>query len=160
MRVSTEAAGGELGRTTRHVDTPIKNTTPTTEEEVEVRDPCHPLYGRRFRVAARPSRLLGSGAQYILVFYRPGVQLRLPLAAIDLPKTGQAPRTKLTGSTIAEIVSTFRALRSEGEGEGRVHRKEGAEHARRSKATLGVTPYGAKRADCRRSIRRTSGGAR
>jgi hypothetical protein len=160
VRVSIEAAGGELGRRTRHVDTPVKNPTPTAEQEVLVRDPCHPLYGRRFRVAARPRQGMGSGARYILVFYRPDVQLRLPLAAIDLPKTGQAPRTKLTGSTIAEIVSIFQALRSESEGNGRVHRKQGAEHAHRSKATLGVTPNRAQRADRRRSCRRTSGGAR
>ena len=129
-----------------------------------VRDPCHPLYGRRFRVAARPGGLAGSEAhrrgQNMLVFYRADVQLRLPIAAVELPKTGQVAATKLTASTIAELVSMVRALRTSGEGKGRARCREGDDHGDRSKPTVGRARRRTQGADCRRSHRRTSGGAR
>jgi hypothetical protein len=131
---------------------------------VVVRDPCHPLFGRRFRVAARPAGIAGSETrsmgQNMLVFYRAGLQLRLPVAAVELPKTGQAPPTKLTASTIAELVSMVLALRASGEGEGRARCSEGDDHGDRSKPTLGRARRRTQGADCRRSRRRTSGGAR
>ena len=125
-----------------------------------VRDPCHPLYGRRFRAAARPTGTVAFGGQNILVFYREDVQLRLPVAALNAPRTGQALPTKLTGSSIAELVTMVRALQSGGEGEGRPHCKQGDEHARRSKPTLGCALGRAQGANSRRSRGRASGGAR
>ena len=90
------AARGQCCRTKRHVGTPVDNS-PHLQEEVLVQDPCHPLFGRRFRVVARSAAGMPSRAQNILVFYRPGVQLRLPADAVNLPKTGQVPPTKLNG---------------------------------------------------------------
>ncbi len=72
-------------------------------------DPGHPLFGRRFRVASR-SRMAGSQGAYVLVFYRDGVQLRIPTAAIEPPKTGHAAPTKITFASVEELVSTARAV--------------------------------------------------
>jgi hypothetical protein len=90
------------------LDTPLNDTRDTADEEVTVSDPGHPLYGRRFRVAAR-AHMPGSQGSHVLVFYRDGIQLRIPTAAIESPKTGQAPRTRVTGAAVEELLSTARA---------------------------------------------------
>jgi hypothetical protein len=88
------------------LDAPIHNS-PDACDEVTVEDPGHPLYGRRFRVAFRSFRP-GSRGEYILVFYRDGVLLKLPPSAIALPTDGRLPRTKLHAEAIADFVATAR----------------------------------------------------
>jgi hypothetical protein len=71
---------------------------------VTVEDPTHPLYGRRFRVAFRPTRSV-SGA-HLVVFFSGEVTLRLPVEVTERQKTGQAPRTKVTSAAVERVGST------------------------------------------------------
>jgi len=72
---------------------------------VEVTDPTHPLFGRRFCLITI-TRTLQSGA-YARVEYRSGNPLVLPLGVTSLspgPADGRA-RTKLTPEALAELVA-------------------------------------------------------
>ena len=91
--------------TTRHNDTPDTDGDGALPVEVEVTDPTHPLFGRRFLVIA-VTRTLQSGS-YARVDYRPGNPLVLPLGVTSLPPgpaDGRA-RTKLTPEALAELVA-------------------------------------------------------
>ena len=72
-----------------------------------VHDPTHPLYGKRFLVASRPSRPDAQGT-YLLVFLRDTVQLRLPLSVI-LPEATEQVVTKLTPEAVADVIATAQA---------------------------------------------------
>jgi hypothetical protein len=74
---------------------------------VTVHDPTHPLYGKRFLVASRPTRPDAQGL-HLLVFLRETVQLRLPLSVTFLVTTDQAV-TKLTPDAVAELIATAQA---------------------------------------------------
>ncbi len=71
--------------------------------EVEVTDPTHPLYGRRFSLAAihRPRPTAG----HVLVTYGEGMLLRLPIEATNLASMPQASVTKLTYEAVRELVA-------------------------------------------------------
>ena len=70
--------------------------------EIEVTDPTHPLFGRRFpvRSLAAPER----GASHVLVVYRDYMTLRIPLQATTLIPTQPATPTKLTLDAVQELV--------------------------------------------------------
>jgi hypothetical protein len=51
-------------------------------EDIEVTDPWHPLYGRRFRLVAVTSG--ARSAQLARVVYRPDIFLLLPISVTDL----------------------------------------------------------------------------
>jgi len=85
------------------VDALVEDSREHLDEEVTVTDPFHPLAGRRFRVASRPLSMPGRLGEFVMVFYRPGVLLRIPAAALGETNTGQ--RTKLTGEAISELMS-------------------------------------------------------
>jgi len=87
------------------------NTTPEADDDgallvvVEVTDPTHPLFGRRFCLSTI-TRTLQSGS-YARVDYRPGNPLVLPLGVTSLSPglaDGRA-RTKLTPEALAELVA-------------------------------------------------------
>jgi hypothetical protein len=60
-----------------------------------VTDPTHPLFGRRFRVLSVSHPLQGPGQ--VVVAYRDGMRLCLPVPATDLaPDNLPSFRTKLT----------------------------------------------------------------
>src|SRR5262249_43390862 len=68
---------------------------PAHPEEVQVTDPTHPLFGRRFRVLS-VSRTPHAAGQ-VVVAYRDGMRLCLPVPATDLAPAGlPAPRTTFT----------------------------------------------------------------
>ncbi len=70
--------------------------------EIEVTDPTHPLFGRRF-----PVRQIGDtqrGAAHVFVVYREYMTLRIPLQATTLMPTQPATPTKLTLDTVQELV--------------------------------------------------------
>ena len=69
-----------------------------------VHDPPHPLYGKRFLVAARPTRPDAQGL-HLLVFLRGTVQLRLPLS-VTVPVATTQAGTKLTPDAVAELIAT------------------------------------------------------
>jgi hypothetical protein len=69
-----------------------------------VTDPTHPLFGRRFQVLsiARPPGRPG----HVLVAYRHGARLRIPVLATTLSSTAPAlPRTKLTRAALLDLLS-------------------------------------------------------
>jgi hypothetical protein len=113
------------------LDTPLNDSRDALDEEVAVSDPGHPLYGRRFRVASR-SQVPGSKGSHVVVLYRDGILLRIPATAIESPKTGQPPATKVTPAAIEELVSTARMCE---------------EHVYRPMPTVGAASHRAEAAD-------------
>jgi hypothetical protein len=74
--------------------------------EVEVTDPSHPLYGRRFALLSTRPRPHSVG--YLFVAYRDTMVLRIPQAATRLvipPLESQQPLTQLTSHAITELIS-------------------------------------------------------
>jgi hypothetical protein len=78
--------------------------------EVEVTDPFHPLFGRRFPLISSSSTITGPG--YVWVAYRDYMRLRIPLSATSLVSSGPISRTKFTRQGLEELL----ALASEYEG--------------------------------------------
>jgi hypothetical protein len=70
---------------------------------VEVVDPTHPLYGRRFPLARISTTLTGPG--YAWVAYRDFMQLRIPLASTNLVPAHSQVRTTFTGQAIADLLA-------------------------------------------------------
>jgi hypothetical protein len=73
---------------------------------VEVTDPYHPLYGRRFPIISISS---GScDARSVLVIDAAGKerQLRIPIQATNLVIRPQSIRTKITLAAITDLIST------------------------------------------------------
>jgi hypothetical protein len=72
-----------------------------------VTDPTHPLFGRRFQVLSLthpPGR-----AGHVLVAYRHGTRLRIPVPATDLaPDAPSRPRTRLTRAALPDLLSLVR----------------------------------------------------
>ncbi len=71
--------------------------------EIEVTDPTHPLFGRRFpvRSISAPER----GGIYVLVLYRDIFTLRIPLSASNLAPPRSASFTKLTCDSVAHLIT-------------------------------------------------------
>ena len=93
-------------RTSTHVHTPLHNPRPLAEDaltDIEVIDPTHPLFGRRFpRLSSHPQPLT---ATHVFVVYQGSMVLRLPRAATNLlPPSSQVPTT-LTSQAITELIS-------------------------------------------------------
>src|SRR5712691_7448685 len=96
---------GRGGRTTEHLNTPINNPPIDDLTEVEVTDPGHPLFGRRFVLLSTRPRSHSMG--YIFVAYRDTMVLRIPQTATNLvsPPPKSAPLSKLTSHAITELIS-------------------------------------------------------
>jgi hypothetical protein len=71
--------------------------------EIEVTDPTHPLFGRRFPVLSISSPPQGAGS--VLVQYREHMALRIPVLATNLASARSAPQTKLTLEAVAALVA-------------------------------------------------------
>ena len=71
--------------------------------EIEVTDPGHPLFGRRFRVVSvtRSPRTQG----HVYVAYRGCMQLMIPILATSLRPMRRGTATKLTREAIHELVA-------------------------------------------------------
>ena len=70
-------------------------------------DPTHPLFGRRFRVLSvtHPPGRPG----HVLVAYRHGACLRVPVLATDLaPRASALPRTKLTRAALLDLLALMK----------------------------------------------------
>ena len=92
-------------RTTEHLNTPVNNPPGDDLAEVEVTDPGHPLFGRRFVLLSTRPRPHSVG--YIFVCYRDTMVLRIPQAATSLvtPPPAAQLLTKLTSHAITELIS-------------------------------------------------------
>ena len=67
---------------TTRLNAPLKNPFPADLPEVEVTDPTHPLFGRRFAMVSRTAALPGPGS--VMVHYRQEMLLQIPVAATNL----------------------------------------------------------------------------
>jgi hypothetical protein len=89
--------------TTYQHSAPFENP-PGAPEEVEVTDPTHPLFGRRFHVVSisHPPRRPGQ----VTVTYRDGMCLRFPVLATNLaPGNAAALRSKFTREALLDLVA-------------------------------------------------------
>src|SRR5512135_2630191 len=90
-------------RTKPYLDTPFNNPPAPTPEEVEVTDPTHPLFGRRFPVLSI-SRQLQSPPS-VLVAYRETMRLRIPVSSTSLASQTHTPGTKWAREAVREFLS-------------------------------------------------------
>jgi len=91
------------GRTIRQLNTLFKNPDEKDPTEIEVVDPTHPLFGRRFPLISVSSPLHGPGN--VLVSYREYMVLRLPVASTTLASSRPVNSTKLTYAAVKELLT-------------------------------------------------------
>src|SRR5215211_5117332 len=101
----------EPGCTTHQVNTPLNHPErDAPSEEVEVTDPTHPLFGRRFEILSVHDApgLVG----HVLVSHRGHMSIRIELKATNLaPFPPPAPpATKLTSQAVTELAQLTREL--------------------------------------------------
>jgi hypothetical protein len=96
---------GRYYRTRRQQNAPSNNPIHPDPDEIEVTDPSHPLFGRRFPVRHISRQPNSSG--YVYVSYRDFMTLRIPLPATQLAAPYPTPptRTKLTVEAIQDLLS-------------------------------------------------------
>jgi hypothetical protein len=71
--------------------------------EIEIVDPTHPLFGRRFPLLHTSTTLTGPGFAWVL--YRGYMQLRVPLSVTNLSAAAPAFRAQLTAEAIQELLA-------------------------------------------------------
>src|SRR3954454_2463858 len=90
-------------RATTHKDTPIADGDLSGAEEIEVTDPGHPLYGRRFRLLTVTSGV--RSAQLAHVVYRLDIFLLIPISVPSLhPPTTRSVPTKLCLEALEDLL--------------------------------------------------------
>jgi hypothetical protein len=99
--LNRECFDEQCGRTRPLVNTPVKNPSEGLTE-IEITDPMHPLFGRRFALLSISTspRAIGHAA----VIYQGHMQLRIPLSATHLSAPAQSLGTKLTLESVTELV--------------------------------------------------------
>ena len=105
VHVVKRAVSAALRRVMRFADSVIAGDRHHRIAEVEVTDPTHPLYGRRFALLSTRPRPHSVGS--IFVAYRNTMVLRLPHAATSLvavPPESES-KTKLTSHAVTELIS-------------------------------------------------------
>jgi hypothetical protein len=95
----------ESYQTIEHLNTPVNNPPLDDPTEVEVTDPTHPLFGRRFALLS--SRPQPHSVGYIFVAYRDSMVLRILQSATNLvsPPPESEPMSKLTSHAVTELIS-------------------------------------------------------
>jgi len=94
---------GRSGQTTPQLNAPFQNPALELPAEIDVTDPTHPLFGRRFRVLSVATPLSSAGS--VIVNYGKEMHLRIPWAATSLASPGQTPAVKLTVASVTELVT-------------------------------------------------------
>jgi hypothetical protein len=97
------AIHAKFGQTIRQLNTLFNNPQEGDRTEIEVNDPTHPLYRRRFPLISVSSPLHGPG--FAFVSYRDNMVLRLPVAATTLAPSRPVISTKLTPDAIKELLT-------------------------------------------------------
>ncbi len=70
---------------------------------IEVTDPTHPLFGRRFQIISVTRPLHSPG--HVFVRHREKMVLHIPVTATDLTLSRETIRTKLTSQALEEFIS-------------------------------------------------------
>ena len=99
----TAGPNGRARRTILQHNTLFKNPDEQEPTEIEVTDPTHPLFGRRFPLISVSSPLHGPGN--VLVCYREYMVLRLPVTSTTLAASRPVISTKLTYAAVKELVT-------------------------------------------------------
>jgi hypothetical protein len=94
--------GAPSDQTIHQLATPFKNPEVGEPEEVEVIDPRHPLFGRRFPLLSRSTSPHSPGQ--VLVRYRQFMTLRLPRASTTLAPARPNIPTKLTAEAVHALI--------------------------------------------------------
>jgi hypothetical protein len=104
VQLRSSAGGSDSPcRTIARLNAPLKNPLPDDLLEIEVTDPTHPLFGRRFALVSRTTSPVSLG--YVLVSYRQEMLLRIPVAATSLiPSQARTP-IKLTATAVRDLVA-------------------------------------------------------
>jgi hypothetical protein len=86
------------------LDTPPADQRLASLAEIEIVDPTHPLFGRRFPLLHTSTTLTGPGFAWVL--YRGYMQLRVPLSVTNLSATAApAVRTQLTPEAMQDLLA-------------------------------------------------------
>ena len=97
---------GQYCQRITYLHTPLNNPTTLSEEEridIEVTDPTHPLFGRRFLLrASSPQR---PQADHVCVAYQEWMVLRIPRAVTNLLPQPPRVSTTLTSHAITELIA-------------------------------------------------------
>ena len=112
-------------------------------EEVTIRDPRHPLFGRCFVVLRRLARRAGNVLPSFEVEHRGGGTLLIPEAACEPPLTGESD-VKLSVEGLRELISLAGSLDA---------------HADQSRGAVGHASAGAAAAGCGGHRRDLGGGS-
>ena len=109
VKISASIRGRCCQRTTL-LNTSLKN--PPEPDEIEVVDPAHPLFGRKFRLVSRP-RPSPTGPDFVLVAYRDSMLLKLAVLATNLTSVPlSTARTKFTVQALEELLSLVKECES------------------------------------------------
>lgn len=99
--------GGRCCQKTYQLNTLSNNPLNPLQEgysEIEVTDPTHPLFGRRFPLLSM-SASSSQGATYAFVSYREYMVLRIPLFSTNLVHVQPFLPTKFTLQSLHELIS-------------------------------------------------------
>ena len=104
------ASAGQFRTARASGDTHKSDDDVANSEEVEVVDPRHPLYGRRYRLISIGKETTTRGAckeLFARVHYRFGLTLLLPLGATNLERNGLlcAAPTKLSLDALQDLIA-------------------------------------------------------
>jgi hypothetical protein len=91
-------------RTIPQLNTPFNYPNIEETTEVEIIDPTHPLFGRRFRLLSVSTPLHNSST--VTVSYNGYMSLRIPLLSTNIVIVRPMQRTKLTPESLNEFIST------------------------------------------------------
>ena len=93
--------------TTQQHDATVQNPPQFDPELIEVTDPAHPLYGRRFQVVSisHPPQHPG----HVIVAYRDCLRLRIPVQATERnPDNATRSRTRFTRDALLELLALLK----------------------------------------------------
>jgi hypothetical protein len=91
------------GQTIYQLNTLFNNPDEKDRTEIEVSDPTHPLYGRRFALISVSAPLQGAG--FAFVSYQEHMVLRLPVTSTTLVSSRPVISTKLTLDAVKELMT-------------------------------------------------------
>ncbi len=86
-----------------HLNAPFKNPDDDELIEIEVTDPAHPLFGRRFHLLPYHGPL--HEATHVRVLYRDGIHLRIPARATTLAPARPPRQSKLSLEPIIDLLT-------------------------------------------------------
>lgn len=102
LEYGSTSIGGPIRRTTNALNTQFQNPDGDEATTIEVTDPAHPLYGRRFQIISITHPLNSPG--HVYARYRKKMVLHIPITATDLALTRSIVRTKLTSQAVEEFI--------------------------------------------------------